>query len=288
MFFGSVVAIVTPFTKDGEIDERALEELVKWHVNNHTDAIVCSGTTGESPTLAEREKLRILQICIEASKKEIPIIAGTGCNNTSKSIELTAKAKALGASGCLVVVPYYNKPSPVGLLKHYAEIAKVGLPVMVYHHPGRTGLTLSPALFSNLQKIDNIVSIKEASCNLSLMDEIAKNCSLPILSGDDALTVPIMQKGGTGVVSVMANILPYQWSEMTKFAKEKNFEKATEIYERYRPLNDAILMETNPQGIKYALSLLGKCNAFMRLPLVEPQEETKMAIKKEMEKVNLI
>jgi len=288
MFFGSVVAIVTPFTKDGEIDERALEELVKWHVNNHTDAIVCSGTTGESPTLAEREKLRILQICIEASKKEIPIIAGTGCNNTSKSIELTAKAKALGASGCLVVVPYYNKPSHVGLLKHYAEIAKVGLPVMVYHHPGRTGLTLSPALFSNLQKIDNIVSIKEASCNLSLMDEIAKNCSLPILSGDDALTVPIMQKGGTGVVSVMANILPYQWSEMTKFAKEKNFEKATEIYERYRPLNDAILMETNPQGIKYALSLLGKCNAFMRLPLVEPQEETKMAIKKEMEKVNLI
>jgi len=288
MFFGSVVAIVTPFTREGEVDERALEELVKWHVKNHTDAIVCSGTTGESPTLSEREKLRVLQICIEASEKKIPIIAGTGCNNTEKSIELTAKAKAIGASGCLVVVPYYNKPSPVGLLKHYAEIAKVGLPVMVYHHPGRTGLTLSPALFSNLQKIDNIVSIKEASCNLTLMDEISKNCSLPILSGDDALTVPIMQKGGTGVVSVMANILPYQWSEITKFAKEKNFEKASEIYERYRPLNDAILKETNPQGIKYALSLLGRCNSFMRLPLVEPQEETKMAIKTEMKKANLI
>ena len=288
MFAGSVVAIVTPFTRDGEIDEKALVELVKWHVKNHTDAIVCTGTTGESPTLSEREKLKVLQICIAASEKKIPIIAGTGCNNTNKSIELTTKAKALGASGCLVVVPYYNKPSPFGLLKHYEKIAQVGLPVMVYHHPGRTGLTLSPSLFSHLQKIENIVSIKEASCNLSLVDDISKNCSLPLLSGDDALTVPIMQKGGTGVVSVMANILPYQWSEMTKFAKEKNFEKAAEIYDRYRVLNDAILKETNPQGIKYALALMGRCNSYMRLPLVEPQEETKKSIKQEMEKANLI
>jgi len=288
MFFGSVVAIVTPFNEKGKIDKKNLKKLVKWHVNNNTDAIVCTGTTGESPTLSEKEKLKVLQICIEASEKKIPIIAGTGCNNTSKSVDLTKKAKEMGASGCLAVVPYYNKPSPFGIIRHYEEIARVGLPVIVYHHPGRTGLTLSPFLFSCLQKIENIVSIKEASCSLNLVDEILKNCSLPVLSGDDGLTVSIMKKGGVGVISVMANILPYQWSEITKYAKEKKFEKAMEIYEKYRPLNDAILRETNPQGIKYALALMGKCRSYFRLPLVEPSDETKKKIETEMKSIGLI
>jgi 4-hydroxy-tetrahydrodipicolinate synthase len=288
MFRGSLVALVTPFTTAGEIDEKALENLVEWHIQEGTDGIVCTGTTGEAPTLSDEEKIRVISICKKVAKNKTLVIAGTGTYDTKKSVKLTQKAKELGVDGCLVVVPYYNRPTAAGCIAHYQEIAKVGSPIIVYHHPGRTGISLSPETFSLLEKIPNIVSIKEASCSLDVVNAIQAKCTLPILSGDDGLTAAIMELGGVGVISVVANVIPKFWYKLTKYGLEKNYAEAKAMIKEKEELIKTLFLETNPQCVKYALHLMGKCSPCMRLPLLEPSESVKQKIKDVLQKENLI
>ena len=279
MFCGSIVALVTPFDKNNRIDKRALERLVKWHIDNKTDAIVCTGTTGESPTLSDDEKLEVLQVCIAAANKKIQVIAGTGTYDTKKSYELTKKAKEMKADGALIVVPYYNRPTQEGIIAHYTEIAKAGLPIIVYHHPGRTGVKVDLKSFERLSKIENIVAIKEASGDLSFIEKLIKASFLPVLSGDDSLTVDVMKMGGKGVISVVANIIPSIWKNITTLCAVGNFKEAESLIARYKSLSDSMFYETNPQCVKYALSLLGRASSYIRLPLLEPSLENREKIK---------
>jgi 4-hydroxy-tetrahydrodipicolinate synthase len=288
MFKGSIVALVTPFTKDNKIDEKALKKLVDWHIENKTDAIVCCGTTGESPTLSDEEKLLVTKICVKRARGKIKIIAGSGTYNTSKSLELTKKIKGLGASGALIVVPYYNRPTPFGIIAHFKEIAKLNFPLILYHHPGRTGVKISIETFKKLLKVKNIVAVKEASSDLDFIFNLQKNFSTPILSGDDNLTFKIMKNGGDGVISVAANIVPKVFKELVTNCLSKNFKEAEKISKKYKKLCDAMVLETNPQCIKYAMSLMGLCTPFMRLPLVEPKREVRDKIKKVLLEYNLL
>ncbi len=284
MFFGSLVALITPFTENNEIDQKALRELICWHIENKTDAIVCCGTTGESPTLSDDEKLEIYKICVEEAKGRITVIAGTGTYNTKHSRELTKKAKELGVDGALIVVPYYNRPTQQGCIEHYKEIAKENLPMIIYHHPGRTGVKLKPETFAELEKIKNVVNIKEASGDFDYAVEIMNHCSIPILSGDDLLTLTLMERGAKGVISVIANIIPNEWKKLTEWCLIDNFDEALRIHNKYESLNKAMLLETNPQCVKYALSLLKKCRSSVRLPLLKPVKSSQEKIYEEITK----
>lgn len=278
MFKGSIVAIITPFTAEKEVDYQAFKTLIDWHVNEGTDAIVVCGTTGEAPTLSSEEQSQLFKSAIDVSKKRVPIIAGTGTYDTRVSVEKTKKAKELGADGCLVIVPYYNRPTPEGCLAHYTEVGKVGLPMVVYHHPGRTGVKLSAKVLAEISKLPSIVGIKEASGGVELMKEIRQLSDVPILSGDDTLAYEMMELGAVGVISVVANLIPKAWKEMTQNFLQGNRQSAKEIASFYKPLYEAMVLETNPQCVKYAASLLGKCKPHLRLPLVQPRETTKLAI----------
>jgi 4-hydroxy-tetrahydrodipicolinate synthase len=278
MFKGSIVAIVTPFTQEGEVDFAAFKELVDWHAEQGTNAIVCCGTTGESPTLSSEEHLQIFKMALDVSKKRIPIIAGTGTYDTRKTVERTRKAKELGADGCLVVVPYYNRPTPEGCIAHYTEVSKVGLPMIVYYHPVRTGVMLSAEVLAEIAKLPSVVAIKDCSGGLELIQEIQQLSDIPIFSGDDTLTLAMMELGAAGGISVIANVIPKAWSEMIQSALQGNKERARELNALYAPLVQAIELERIPQGIKYAVSLLGKCKPYLRLPLIEPCQANKLAI----------
>lgn len=275
LFKGTIVPLITPFKKDLEIDEKALADLIEWHIHEKIDAVMLCGTTGEAPTLSEEEKLRIFKIGVEVSAGRVPIIAGTGTYDTRKSLKMTKAAKELGAAGALVVVPYYNRPTPEGCLAHFQEISKAGLPMIVYHHPGRTGTRLSADVLKEISKIPHFAAIKDSSGDLELAKQMG---SIPFLSGDDPLTLPMMELGGMGVISIVSNVIPRQWTEMTHAFLEGNKAKAKEINDQYAELCNALVLETNPQPIKYALSFLGKCQPYFRLPLVEPRALTKMQI----------
>ena len=278
MFKGSVVAIITPFTVDGEVDFKAFKELIDWHALEGTHAIVCCGTTGEAPTLSTEEQMEIFKAAIDVSNKRVPIIAGTGTYDTRKTVEKTKKAKALGADGCLVVVPYYSRPTPEGCIAHYTEVSKVGLPTIVYHHPGRTGIKLSAQVLAEIAELPSMVAIKEASGGLELIEEIRKISDVPVFSGDDSLTYGMMERGAVGVISVVANVIPKAWKEMTENFLQGNRKASKELETLYATLVQSLGLETNPQCVKYAVSLLGKCQPNLRLPLLQPREATKLAI----------
>jgi 4-hydroxy-tetrahydrodipicolinate synthase len=288
MFKGSMVALITPFKKDGNLDIEALKNLINWHLKAKTDAVVLCGTTGEAPTLLDEEKLEIFEIALDLAKGKTKIIAGTGSYSTKKTKDLTKQAKDIGVDGALIVVPYYSKPSVDGLIKHYEEIAKIGLPIILYHHPGRTGLKLNLTTFIELQKNDKIVAIKEASGSLDLTKELINNTSFDVLSGDDPLTIPMMKEGAKGCISVVANIIPEKWKEISDLCLMKEFEKAQNIYEKYQELINSMFLETNPLCIKYGLSLMNKCTSFMRLPLIEPSIKNQEIIKKVVQNFQLI
>ena len=288
MFHGSIVALVTPFRCDQKIDEKALRYLVQWHIEKKTDAIVCCGTTGEASTLSEEEKLNIFDICIQEANGKIPIIAASGSNDTKKSVLLTQKAKEMGVSGCLAIVPYYNRPTQLGCLSHFRCIAEIGLPVIVYHHPKRTGTKLLPETFAQLEKIENIVAIKEASSDLSFIEKVQKKCSLPILSGDDILTYSLIEMGAVGVISVVANILPEKWKEFIVLCCKGERKQAFNLHKKFLDINESLSLETNPQGVKFALSLMKKCQLFLRLPLLEPTPFAREKIQQSLARLNLI
>lgn len=278
MFKGSAVAIITPFTANGEVDYKAFKELIDWHAVEGTHAIVCCGTTGEAPTLSTEEQMEIFKAAIDVSNKRVPIIAGTGTYDTRKTVEKTKKAKELGADGCLVVVPYYNRPTAEGCIAHYTEVSKVGLPTIVYHHPGRTGIKLSAQTLAEIAGLPSVVAIKEASGGLELIEEIKKISDISVFSGDDSLTYAMMERGAVGVISVVANVIPKPWKEMTESFLQGNRKAAKELDNLYAPLVQSMGLETNPQCVKYAVSLLGKCQPHLRLPLLQPRESTKLAI----------
>ena len=278
MFKGSIVAIITPFTPEGEVDYEAFKELIDWHVAEGTHAIVCCGTTGEAPTLSSEEQMQIFKTAVDVSKKRVPIIAGTGTYDTRKTVEETRKAKELGVDGCLVVVPYYSRPMPEGCIAHYTEVSKVGLPIIVYHHPGRTGVSLSSEVLAEISKLSSVVAIKEASGGLELIQEIQKISDIPIFSGDDTLTFSMMELGAVGGISIVANLIPKAWKEMIESFLQGNKEQAREINTLYSSLVEAMVLETNPQCVKYGVSLLGKCHPYLRLPLLQPREAHKLMI----------
>ncbi len=285
MFTGSIVALATPF-KNGGINYETLKKLFEFHKKNGTYAILLSGTTGESPTLSLDEKIGLFSF--GKKNTEIPIIAGTGNYNTKETIELTKKAEGIGVDAALVITPYYNKPTQSGLYAHFKKIAEnTKLPIIVYNVPGRTGVSISPEIVAELSRIPNIVGIKEASGSLKQCFEIKKKAEKDfiLLSGDDALTIPIMSIGGKGVISVSANIVPEMVREMVQVYLSGDLDKAMELHYKLLPLTDAMFVETNPIPVKTALGLIGFNMGPLRLPLVKPGEKSLETIMNELKKI---
>jgi len=290
MFKGSIVAIVTPFKND-KLDEKALSDLIEWHIAEGTNAIVPCGTTGESATLNYDEHYRVIELTIQVVNKRVPVIAGTGANSTSETIMMTGKAKKLGADGALLVVPYYNKPTQEGLYRHYKAIAEeVDIPIVLYNVPGRTALNMLPQTVARLAEIKNIVAIKEATGNMAQVSEVLRLCSnkLAVLSGDDFTTFSLMALGGKGTISVSANVAPKDVSEMCKALEEGNFDQARKLHFKLEPLNKGMFIETNPISVKTALSLMGKIQEEIRLPLCPMSSDNKDKLKNIIKNYGLI
>lgn len=269
MFGGSIVAIVTPF-RDGKIDEEAYRELIEFQIQNGTSAIVPCGTTGESATLGMEEHSRVIEITIEAVKKRVPVIAGTGGNSTREAIELTGHARKAGADATLQVAPYYNKPTQEGLFQHFKSIAKeVPLPQVLYNIPGRTGVNMLPQTIARIAELPEVVAIKEASGDLGQMAEIVRLAGdrLTLLSGDDNLTLPVLAIGGRGVISVVANIVPGDSAQMVRAWENGDVQKARKLFYKLLPLCQAMFYETNPIPVKTSLALMGRVNEEFRLPM---------------------
>jgi 4-hydroxy-tetrahydrodipicolinate synthase len=274
MFQGVYTALVTPFHRDESFDEAAFRALIESQVAGGVDGIVPVGTTGESPTLEMDEHKRVIETAIDAAAGRIKVIAGTGGNSTKEALALTRHAKDTGANGTLQVTPYYNKPSDAGLTHHFSEIADVGLPVILYNIPGRTGLALSYNLLAELAAHPNIVAVKEAGGDVDRVSHLVRRCDLEILSGDDMLTLPMMAVGGIGVISVASNIIPTEVSEMVQSALAGNWSRAMELHGKHHELFCNLFLETNPLPVKTALSLMGRMEAVFRSPLASMREDT--------------
>ncbi len=288
MFKGSIVAIITPFTPDGEVDHEAFSQLIEWQIQEGTDAIVVCGTTGESVTLSQEEQKALIKTAIAAADKRIPIIAGTGTNDTRNSVYRTEQAQRLGADGCLAIVPYYNRPTPEGCLAHFREIDKVGFPTIIYLHPGRTGVKLSPKVVAKICELPSIVAIKDSSGDVDAAIEIQGLTSKPFFSGEDTVNVPLMATGAIGTISPSSNVFPKQMKQLIDLCAQGKYAEAMELYHRFYLLTKTLYLETNPQCVKYALHLLGKCHPTLRLPLLEPQESAKKAVREAMVWAGLI
>ena len=271
MFNGALTAIVTPFD-DGEVDERALRELVEFQIQAGVDGLVPCGSTGESATLTHAEHDQVVKIVIEQARRRVPVVAGTGSNSTAEAIRLTASAREAGADGALLISPYYNKPTQEGIYRHYRTIATaVDLPLIVYNIPGRTASNIAPETFARLFDVRNIVAIKEASGSMDQASNIRSLCGdrLTILSGDDSLTLPLMALGAKGVIATVSNVMPRETHELAAAALAGDFARAREIHYKLLPLVRAIFVETNPIPVKQALAFMGKCKPEMRMPLTQ-------------------
>ncbi|HUG37658.1 MAG TPA: 4-hydroxy-tetrahydrodipicolinate synthase [Candidatus Limnocylindrales bacterium] len=269
-FQGSIVAMVTPF-KNGKVDEPKIRELVELHVASGTDAIVPCGTTGESPTLSHDEHKRVVEVVVEAARGRVQILAGTGSNSTAEAIELTAHAKKAGATGALVVNPYYNKPTQEGLYRHFRAVAEaVDIPIVLYNIAGRTAVNVETDTLARIVRdCPSIVGVKEASGSLDQMTQVILACGpdFSVLSGDDNITLPLMSVGGRGVISVIANIVPRETAEMTHAALAGDWKLARELHLRLFPLSRAMFLETNPIPVKEALAMMGLIEPEFRLPM---------------------
>jgi 4-hydroxy-tetrahydrodipicolinate synthase len=278
MFKGSMAAMVTPF-RGGALDAAALREHAAFLLENGTDALVPLGTTGESPTLDGDERAEVLRVVIKAAKGKAPVIAGTGTNDTRTTIEHTKAAEGLGADAVLVVTPYYNKPSQEGLFRHYEAVAaSTRLPVCLYNVPGRTGVNLLPETVARLSKIRTIAAIKEASGSVDQAARIRELCDMTVVSGDDALTLAMMEKGATGVISVAANVVPRAIADLCAAASKGDLKKARALHAKFLPLMEALFLESNPVPVKTALRLMGRGTGEVRPPLCEmsPANEEKL------------
>mgnify|MGYP002613074538 CR=1 FL=1 len=277
IFTGSGVALITPFNEKNEINFEKLRELLEYHIANRTDAVIVTGTTGESATMSDEEKLAVIKFSVDVVRGRIPVIAGTGSNNTKHAVWLSQEAEKLGADALLVVTPYYNKGNESGIYNHYREIAEnVKIPIILYNVPGRTGVNLSVNLVKELSRLKNIDAIKEASGNISYAAEIARAVpEIDIYSGNDDMTVPLLSIGGKGVISVSANILPEIVHNMVMAFLNKDTDKARELQLKYNDLVNALFIEVNPVPVKETMNFLGYGVGECRLPLGEMSEKNK-------------
>ena len=292
LFRGAFVAIVTPFNSDGTVDEEGLKGLLEFQVQNGTHGIVPCGTTGESATLSHEEHHRVVELTIATVNKRVPVLAGTGSNSTSESIELTKHAKAAGADGALMITPYYNKPSQEGLYRHFKAVAEaVDIPIIMYNVPSRTSINMLPETVARCAEIDNIVGIKEATGNLNQVSEVIRLCpdDFAVLSGDDFTSMATVAIGGTGVISVTSNVAPKEMAQMMDLALANDMAAARKIHYQLFPLMQAMFFDTNPVPAKAALQLMGKIkSAAPRLPLWSMNEAALEKMKKVMAACGLI
>lgn len=290
MFRGAMVAIVTPF-KNNQIDEKALRDLIEFQIANGTDAIVPCGTTGESATLSHEEHDRVIEITIDAVKKRVPVIAGTGSNNTAEALRLTKHAYDAGADGALIVCPYYNRPTQEGLYQHFKVIAdNVPIPIIPYNIASRTGVNMMPDMVEKLAKVKNIVGIKEASGSIKQMSDVIHLCGkdFAVLSGDDIFTLPLMAMGGAGIISVVSNVAPADMAGLVDACFAGDWAKARELHYKMSPLIDALFIEVNPIPVKAALALMGKIECEYRLPLCKMSDGNFEKLKNVMKRYGLI
>ncbi len=290
MIEGVLPALITPFTKDNRVDKEGLRQNIGFLVENGVSGIVPCGTTGEAATLSIQEHEKVIEYAVEFST--VPVVAGTGSNNTTEALELTKFSQDAGADAALLITPYYNKPNDRGMLAHFKMIADaVDIPIILYNVPSRTGINLKPELVAELAKISNIVGIKEASGSLDQITkilELTKGEDFVVLSGDDGLTLPIMALGGVGVISVVANVAPKLVVSMVEAFRKKDMEKARELHIALAPLIRAVFLETNPIPIKKAVELIGLPAGHLRLPLAAISEENEKKLKKALNDLNLI
>lgn len=288
--YGSYVALATPWTKDlANIDYGALKDLIEWQIASGTDGIVPAGTTGESATMTHKEHEQLIEKTVEIVDGRVRVLAGAGSNCTQESVSLACHAKAAGADSILVITPYYNRPTPEGLVRHFAAIAsKCDLPIVLYNVPSRTGVNMLPDAIAKLSKeCPTVCAVKEASGSLDQAGQIIHTTDMDVMSGDDSLTVPMMSIGGTGVISVIANIAPAQTHEMTAAALAGDYATARRLHHQLLPIMKSMFVETNPGPVKAALGMLGRCDASMRLPMVLPREASMTIIKESLKKAGL-
>ncbi len=275
IFTGAGVAIVTPMNADGSINFNALGENIEYQIANGTDAIIICGTTGESSTMTDEEHVECIRYCIEKVNKRVPVIAGTGSNDTKYAIDLSKQAEALGADALLVVTPYYNKTSQRGLIAHFTAIAdSVNIPIILYNVPSRTGVNIALDTYVTLSKHKNIVAVKEASGNISAIAKIIEKCGndLDVYSGNDDQIVPIMALGGKGVISVLSNVAPKETHEIAQYCLDNNIAKAAEMQIKYLDLANNLFIDVNPIPVKEAMNLMGMNAGECRLPLVKMEQ----------------
>ena len=293
MFKGSNVALVTPF-KNNELDEETYIKLINFHLENGTNGLVPAGTTGESPTLSHSEHEKVIELCIKESKGKIPVIAGTGSNSTDEAISLTKHAEKAGADGSLVVTPYYNKPTQEGLYQHYKAISdNTSLPIIIYNIPGRCVIDMSVDTMARLFELKNIVGVKDATGDLNRLDQTIKKLGPEFiqLTGEDGLAFEFNKRGGAGIISVTANIVPKLCSDMQKFSKsnsDNEIKEAERIDALLQPVHKSLFAESNPSPVKYAAKLLGLCDDAVRLPLVKITDETKLKVKSSLNSAKLL
>jgi 4-hydroxy-tetrahydrodipicolinate synthase len=291
MFTGCGTAMVTPFRPDGSLDEATLRLLVQRQIDAGIDFLVPCGTTGESPTLSHEEHLRVVQITLELAKGRVAVLAGAGGYNTSEVISLAQELAAIGVDGILSVTPYYNKPTQEGLYQHYKALASaVSLPIILYSVQGRTGVNIEPATVKRLASLENIAGIKEASGNIAQMAAIlnAVPNDFLVLSGDDAIALPLIALGGRGVISVASNQIPSEMTLLARLALQNDFPAARQLHRRYLPLMEVNFVESNPIPVKAAMAELGLLKPVWRLPLVAPGRENMARIRAVLESLNLV
>jgi 4-hydroxy-tetrahydrodipicolinate synthase len=278
---GIGTALVTPFTRDGAVDEAGVRRLARRQIDAGTHFLVPCGTTGESPTLSDDERLRVVELVVEEAAGRIPVLAGAGGYDTREVIRSAQQMKRRGAAGILSVTPYYNKPTQEGLFQHYSAIAgEVGLPIIVYNVPGRTGCNVEVGTLARLSQVPNIVGVKEASGNVSQMCEVCRTVpeQFIVLSGDDALTLPLMAVGGHGIISVIGNEAPAEMARMVELAEANDFAAARQIHRQLMPLMSANFVESNPIPVKVAMAAMGLLEEVYRLPMVPPSDASRRRI----------
>ena len=289
LFTGAGVALVTPMLPDGSINYEKLEQLVDWQIENGTDAIIVCGTTGEAPTLKMQEHLEAIRVAVVRAKGRVPVIAGTGSNDTDHCINSCREAKRLGADGLLLVSPYYNKTSQRGLIAHYTAVAaSADLPMILYNVPGRTGLNIAPETVVALSKVDNVVGLKQANGDLSSVAKIAAMCDLPIYSGNDDQIVPILSLGGLGVISVLSNVIPRETHDICQAWFDGDVEESKRLQLHYLDLANGLFTDVNPIPVKAAMNLMGMDVGECRLPLYPMEDKALAALEAIMRRHGLI
>lgn len=275
MFEGAYTAIVTPFTRDGQVDYARFRDLIEFQIAGGIDGLVPVGTTGESPTLDFKEHEKVVEVAIETARRRVKIIAGTGANSTAEALELTRHALQAGADGTLQVTPYYNKPNSLGLVRHFSAVADLGLPVVLYNVPGRSAKEIPLEVVVEMARHPKVVAIKEAGGSADRVSQILTRCQLEVLSGDDALTLPMMIIGAVGVISVASNVAPRPVSDLVHHALAGRWNEARALHLKYYRLFTDLFLDTNPIPVKTALALMGKIEEAFRLPMCEMSEPLK-------------